>query len=357
MKNWKKFTALTAVFGALAIFAGCTSASALSVEEAKDLVKDQVGKENAVVVHQETDREDGVYELQIVVDGTAYEFEVDSSTGQVREVEREEARPADAAVPAETKPASITLEEARAIAYGHAGVQESQALDKSHERDDGVFEIDFEYEGLEYDYEIGPDGTILKVEKEPEPTAPKSAETQPKETQPIETQPKETSSGRITLEEAKAIAYSHAGVSESDAYDKSYESDDGRYEIDFDCGGYEYEYDISCEGRILSSHKEKDHDHHSHRTTPAETQPRETQPAETQPKETQPREEKKSGRISAEKALSIALSHAGVSDARDKDVEWDDGRWEVSFDSGRTEYEYHISAEGKILRWEKEHDD
>ena len=322
MKNWKKMIVTAAAFGSLALFVGCTTASAVSLEEAKDLVKDRVGDPAAVVLEQETDREDGIYELEIVIEGVAYEFEVDSRTGEIREVDREIDRPA------ESKPASITLEEAKAIAYGHAGVPEAQALDKSQERDDGVFEIDFEYAGFEYDYDIAPDGTIVNVEKEPEPTAP--AETQPGPTEP--------KSDRISLEEAKAIAYGHAGVSEADARDKSYEADDGRYEIDFDHGGYEYEYDISYEGKILSSHKEKDHGHH-------------TASAETKPKEN------KSERISAEKALSIAMSHAGVSDARDRDVEWDDGRWEVSFDSGRTEYEYHISAAGDILRWEKDHDD
>ena len=339
MKNWKKLIVTAAAFGSLAIFAGCTTASAVSLEEAKELVKTQVGDKNAVVIEQETDRQDGIYELEIIVDGTVWEFEVDSRTGQVRE--REPDRPAAETQPTESKPASITLEEAKAIAYGHAGVPEAQARDKSQERDDGIFEIDFDYAGWEYDYDIAPDGTILKAEKEPEPTVP--AETQPAETKPAETKPADPQ--RITLEEAKAIAYSHAGVSESEARDRSYEADDGRYEIDFDHGGYEYEYDISYEGKILSSHKEKDHDHHdSHHTAPAETQPRKD------------REQQSEG-ISAEQALSIALSHAGVSDARDKDVEWDDGRWEVSFESGRTEYEYHISADGTVLRWEKENDD
>ena len=253
MKNWKKMIVTAAAFGSLALFAGCTTASAVSLEEAKDLVKDRVGDPAAVVLEQETDREDGIYELEIVIEGVAYEFEVDSRTGEIREVDRETDRPAAETKPAESKPASITLEEAKAIAYGHAG------------------------------------------------------------------------------------------VSEADARDKSYEADDGRYEIDFDHGGYEYEYDISYEGKILSSHREKDHGHHTAST--------ETKPAETKPKENE------SERISAEKALSIAMSHAGVSDARDRDVEWDDGRWEVSFDSGRTEYEYHISASGDILRWEKDHDD
>ena len=246
MKNWKKLIVTAAAFGSLAIFAGCTTASAVSLEEAKELVKTQVGDKNAVVIEQETDREDGVYELEIIVDGTVWEFEVDSRTGQVRE--REPDRPAAETQPTESKPASITLEEAKAIAYGHAGVPEAQARDKSQERDDGIFEIDFDYAGWEYDYDIAPDGTILKAEKEPEPTVP------------------------------------------------------------------------------------------------AETQPRKDRGQQSEG-------------ISAEQALSIALSHAGVSDARDKDVEWDDGRWEVSFESGRTEYEYHISADGTVLRWEKENDD
>ena len=235
---------------------------------------------------------------------------------------------------AETAPAArtITLEEARAIAYAHAGVSESDALDKSYERDDGIYEIDFEYDGWEYDYDISRQGEILKAEKEPERTA-KPAESKPAETAPaVKT---------ITLEEARAVAYAHAGVSESDALDKSYERDDGIYEIDFEHGGYEYDYDISRQGEILKAEKEPE------RTAkPAESKPAETKPAET-----------KSDRISAEKALSIALDHAGVTDARDRDVEWDDGRWEVSFESGRTEYEYDISADGTILHWEKEIDD
>lgn len=273
MKNRKKMIAAAAVLGAMALFAGCTTASAVSLEEAKDLVLETMGAENAVVVERETDREDGVYELEIIIDGVSYEFEVDSATGQVREVERE-------AVPQTTN--------------------------------------------------------VLSTE----PVAPETppAETVPVETAPSETVPVETAA-RITLEEARAIAFAHAGVSEADAYDKSWEQDDGCYEIDFAYGGYDYEYDISLTGQILRSHKEADTDHHqSHQTESHHTS------ADTT-------------RITADEALAIAMNHAGVTDAYDRDVEWDDGRWEVSFDSGRTEYEYHISADGTILRWEQEHAD
>lgn len=263
MKNtWKKMILTAAALTALALFAGCTNASALSLEEAKTLVQETVGAKDAVVTALERDREDGVYELEIVLDGTAYEFEVDSRTGTVRELEQE--------TPQATQPAATTP---------------------------------------------------------PETTSPQ---------QQI-----------IPLDEAKAIAYAHAGVSESDARDRSQELDDGIYEIDFDHDGWEYEYHISRYGEILHSHKEHDHHHHS----AAQTQTDGQTPAETKPAA------QKSDRISAENALSIALSHAGVSDAFDREVEWDDGRWEVSFQSGQTEYDYDISADGTILRWEKELDD
>ena len=161
----------------------------------------------------------------------------------------------------------------------------------------------------------------------------------------------ETAPARIDLGQAKAIAYTHAGVDETAAADKSYDFDDGVYEIEFDQGGWEYDYRIAPDGTILHAEKTPEP------TRPAETQPRETLPAETKPAEKKSEKSTGSDRISAEKALSIALNHAGVTDVRDRDVEWDDGRWEVSFDSGRTEYDYYIAADGSILRWDQEHND
>ena len=164
----------------------------------------------------------------------------------------------------------------------------------------------------------------------------------------------------LDLGQVKAIAYDHAGVSESEATDRSCDFDDGRYEIEFDHGGWEYDYHIAPDGTILRTNKTPEPTRPAV-TKPAESKPVETAPAEPKPVETQPAETKpaqtKSDRISAEKALSIALSHAGVTDVRDRDVEWDDGRWEVSFDDRRTEYDYKICADGTILRWEKDNDD
>lgn len=71
----------------------------------------------------------------------------------------------------------------------------------------------------------------------------------------------------------------------------------------------------------------------------------------------------KSSYIGAEKAKSIALSHAGISEAEAKfleiELDRDDyiKKYEISFHCGDWEYDYEINAEtGKIISAEKEYD-
>ncbi|MBR5809015.1 MAG: PepSY domain-containing protein [Clostridia bacterium] len=66
----------------------------------------------------------------------------------------------------------ITKEKAKRIALTHAGASEDkiQRLELKEDREDGrqVYEIEFDFEGLEYDYEIdAKTGEILKFGKEP----------------------------------------------------------------------------------------------------------------------------------------------------------------------------------------------
>lgn len=72
----------------------------------------------------------------------------------------------------------------------------------------------------------------------------------------------------------------------------------------------------------------------------------------------------KDGKITAEKAKEIALSHAGLAGKKVRDLEADFDRergkkvYEVSFESGKFDYEYKIDAEtGTILTVDKERDD
>lgn len=66
----------------------------------------------------------------------------------------------------------ITKEKAKRIALTHAGASEDkiQRLELKEDWEDGrqVYEIEFDFEGLEYDYEIdAKTGEILKFGKEP----------------------------------------------------------------------------------------------------------------------------------------------------------------------------------------------
>ena len=150
-----------------------------------------------------------------------------------------------------------------------------------------------------------------------------------------------------------------------------YENGAKEFEVEFRSGDWEYDYTVSAETlEILRHQKEYDP---PKQVPPAEPQPVETEPpapktveqtekpAETVPAQTKPADTKK---ISAAEAKSIALSHAGLTEAQVKglraEYDRDDGRpeYDVEFRVGRTEYEYEIHAEtGKILSWDKEIDD
>ncbi len=67
---------------------------------------------------------------------------------------------------------------------------------------------------------------------------------------------------RITREEAKAQAFTHAQVNENQVSDLVVELDkeNGRlyYEVSFDAAGYEYDYDIDAyTGKVLRHQKER----------------------------------------------------------------------------------------------------
>lgn len=312
----------------------------------------------------------------------------------------------------------LTSDAAIAIALSNEGITADQAenLVVIYEIDEGVKEYEIDFRSGDYAYELtvnAETGKITSRDKEHDPVETAPPATEPPATEPPATEPPATeapktsssggnsssgnsssssssknnsssssknnssssssSSGLIGKSKAKSIALNHAGVKSSNATNMrcEYEIDDGRkeYEVDFRSGDYEYDYTINAEtGKIISSDKEYDpvkFSSSNKETEPKETKPKETEPKETKPKETEPKETKpKDEVIGKSKAKSIALNHAGVSssDAKGMECEYDvdDGRkvYEVSFRSGKYEYDYEIDAvTGKILSWDKEVDD
>lgn len=186
---------------------------------------------------------------------------------------------------------------AKEIAMQKAGVAADSLISYKIELDtewgNMVYDVEFTAEGIEYDCELNAKtGEVLKFEKEnkfggnqtvnvtpvqeatptPEPTpapttelppstsnAPSTAATPSNGNQAAASQ----TASQITLEQAKAIALSHAGVDAGTVYDFDgewdYEHGIAVYELDFKSGGYEYDYEVNAvTGEILKSEKEWD---------------------------------------------------------------------------------------------------
>lgn len=138
----------------------------------------------------------------------------------------------------------MSLAEAKQIAFNHAKVDAAQVVLDDYELDfdDGVpvYELDFDVGPNEYAYEIhAVTGEVLNFDQEIE-----SNESSP----PV--------SDYISLDEAKQIAFNHAGVDGTQAsFDEAeWDEEDGipYYSLEFEIGEADYEYEIhAVTGEIL----------------------------------------------------------------------------------------------------------
>lgn len=185
----------------------------------------------------------------------------------------------------------------------------------------------------------------------------------------------------ITEQKAKEIAFSHAGVQESDIsalrITKDMENGSAVYSVEFNAGGKEYDYDIRMsDGDIVSSSYEP--------LREGQTVPAQAENAESQ---TQDQASDQSGgaqaagtgggaqtsgsggsnsgsgsggtAVTADQARAIALQHAGISEADAKfvrvEADYDDGVaiYEVEFYAGNHEYDYDIARDsGEVLKYD-----
>ena len=152
----------------------------------------------------------------------------------------------------------ITADDAKRSALAHAKLAEKDVtfVKVELELEDNnryEYDVDFYSGNVEYDYEIDAvSGAILSADRDIEnyviPTQPSTTATN-------------TQSSEISVERAKQIALSHAGVG-SARFKKAkldYENGIKVYEIEFKVGNLEYEYDINVSnGAIISSSVEVD---------------------------------------------------------------------------------------------------
>ena len=314
---------------------GTASQSAyIGVEAAKTAALNHAGLSASAVTFLEVDYdwEDGrmVYEVEFVTGQTEYEYEIDASTGAVVKYETELRGSAGTGSGTSSY---IGESAAKAAALSHAGVKESDTTycNVWLEYDDGRpehYEVEFAAGNTRYEYEIAlTSATVLKQEQKTYTSGGSSGGSG--------SSGSGGSSSDIGLEAAKTAALKHAGVSSSDATFTKTERDwdDGRleYEIEFWAGSTEYEYTIAAsDGTIL------DFDTDRHGTASGST-----------------------ADIGSDKAKSIALNHAGVTESQiyelEIDRDYDDGRleYEIEFEVNGRDYEYTIDgSDGTILSYE-----
>ena len=147
------------------------------------------------------------------------------------------------------KTKKISADKAKKIALGDAKLAEKDVtfvkVELELEDNRLVYDVEFYSGNVEYDYDIDAvSGTIVSADKDIENYV-------------IPAQPStEAKASEISVEKAKQIALSHAGVG-SARFTKAkidYENGVKVYEIEFKVGNMEYEYDINVvNGAIVSS--------------------------------------------------------------------------------------------------------
>ncbi len=155
--------------------------------------------------------------------------------------------------------------------------------------------------------------------------------------------------GDISLDKAKEIALSHAGLSNDQVtfVQANKDFDDGiqKYEIEFYCNGKEYDYEINASnGQIIKY----DYDIEYNYTPNNNTTNNQSNVNITD-------------NISAERAKEIALSHAGLASNqvtfKRTELDFDNGikKYEVEFYYNNREYSYEIDANtGSVLSYEQD---
>lgn len=280
-------------------------------------------------------------------------------------------------------------EKAKETALSHAKLSPDQItqyeIELDYENGVMVYEISFDCEGFEYDYDIDAlTGAVLKNEKKPDKdyTPPQNSTanntgnanqtgnagstdstnhsstnaTGGSNNSTADTQP-DSPASYIGEAKAKETALAHACVTPDSITDFQCELDheDGHmvYEIKFRCGAYEYEYDINASnGSIIKHEKDCDDDYYEEHHTDSHHNDSDSSAGDS------------TSYIGKAQAKEIALAHAGVSAKNIEkykcELDSDDGMmvYEIEFDCADREYSYDINAaDGSIIKYEIEDDD
>ncbi len=367
--------AILVLLGTGAVFAAgvIAESSAIGTENAKNFAfaDANVDPVSASNVKAEFDYEHGqfVYEVEFTAGDTEYEYWIRARDGAVVKKQVEIITRNGSNV---TATAEITMDKAKEIALVDANlsIAEVTFMQEKLDVDDGIsiYDIEFFADNVKYEYEINAvTGAVYSKSKEafamtssspdqsavPKTTMPPTTIEPQTTSWPIQVPDADTSvtqqtqkpvSQNISADTAKNKALADAGVSASSAvFTKvKLDYDDGilLYDVEFYTTDCEYEYEIDAKTGMICD--------------------KDTEILKTTPK--QQENHTNSSYIGVEKAKSIALNHAGVSNVTftKTKLDDDDGQvvYEIEFRKEGVEYDYTIHAtDGSILAYDTEWDD
>ena len=265
--------------------AAINSAKNISIEDAKQiaLAHAKIAQSGVTFIKAKLDTEDGrqVYDIEFYSGNTEYDYEIDAISGEIVSSDMDIE---NYTIPAQTAPEATTaaqpksnnasgdigIEKANEIAISHAGLSSGSVsfVKAKIDTEDGVkvYDIEFYSGNVEYDYEINAaTGAIVSFDQDIEnyaiPAQPPSQTAAPTQVATQPAAPTQAASSGISVDKAKQIALSHAGVSGASFTKVKLDTDDGVrvYEIEFKVGNVEYEYEINASsGAIISSSSEVD---------------------------------------------------------------------------------------------------
>lgn len=257
----------------------------IGIEKAKETAFSHAGvtdENNVSKLEIEMDYEHGImiYEVSFLYNGNKYNYDINANTGEITEAKSnpagdkekaEEEKNKSESGTDETGNAVISADEAKELAFSHAGVAAEQdiaglEIERGKENGKTVYEIEFSYKSYEYEYEIdAATGEIIEFERNSSKEKNQSV-SKSDNSDPINIHKKLTDTAEdIGEETAKELALSFAQLNADEIsnykierYEK--EEDIPIYKIKFSADGYQYSYDINAlTGEILKYDKQPEY--------------------------------------------------------------------------------------------------
>ena len=137
----------------------------IGLEAAKKLVLQKLGLTSAEFIKAELDAEDRKYELELIVDGIEYDFDIDAYSGAFLKQEQETVGSSAGSQPSASD--VIGLDAAKKIVLKKLGLNSATFTKAKLDKEDGEYELELIVNGIEYEFDIDAySGRILKMEQE-----------------------------------------------------------------------------------------------------------------------------------------------------------------------------------------------